>query len=112
MFAVSRERHGDHLNLVSEILREKWPQWAVGEAHREDAFVSCSTFTAGKAAGDSTDGVESLFVVDGQGEEIDPRARIVHTNRDEHHGVAQPNGNGCVCLLGHKAVFYRQCLAI
>ena len=74
VFAVGGEGGRDDLDFVAEALGEERAQRAVREAHGEDAIVAGAAFAAGEATGDLADGVEALFVVDGEREEIDPFA--------------------------------------
>ena len=74
---------------------------------------SCAgaALAAREAAGDLADGVEALFVVDRQREEIDAFARVGHAGRDEDDGVALAHGDGAVGLLGEDAVLDGEGLA-
>ena len=73
-------------------------------AHGEDGLVARAAFAPGEAAGDLTDGVEALFVIDGEGEEVHALASIGHRGGDENDGVALADGDGAVRLLGEDAV--------
>ena len=83
----------------------------VGQAHGEDAIGGGTAFTAGEAAGNLADGVEALFVVDGEGEEVDTLAGVGHADRDKDNGIALAHGDGAVGEAGKGAVLDEQGLA-
>ena len=111
VLAVGGEGGGDDLDLVAEALGEEGADGTVGEAHGEDAVAGGAALAAGEAAGDLADGVEALFVVDGEGEEVDALAGVGHAGRDEDDGIALAHGDGAVGEAGEGAVLDEQGLA-
>ena len=111
VLAVGGEGGGDDLDLVAEALGEERAQAAVGQAHGEDAIGGGAPFATGEAAGDLADGVEALFVIDGEGEEVDTLTGVGHTGRDEDDGIALAHGHGAVGEAGEGAVLDEQGLA-
>ena len=111
MLAVGGERRGDNLNLVAEALGEEGADGTVGKAHGEDAIGGGAAFAAGEASGDLADGVKALFVVDGEGEEVDALTGVGHADRDEDDGIALADGDGAVGEAGEGAVLDEKRLA-
>ena len=111
VLAVRRKRGRDDLDVLAEALGEERSKRAVRLAHGEDAIVARPAFTAGEAAGDLAHGVEALFVVNRQGEEIESLPGVRHTGGDEDDSVAEADGDGAVGLLCKDAVLDGEGLA-
>ena len=70
MLLIVGEGGDDDLYLVAEVLGEKGSDGPIGEATDEDGSFVRAPLTAEEAAGDAACGVESFFVVHGEGEEV------------------------------------------
>ena len=88
VLVVGGEDGRDDLHLVPHPLGEARAQRAVGQPRSECRLGGRSAFAAEKAAGDAADGVEALFVLDGEREEVQPFANASQHCGDEHNGVA------------------------
>ena len=101
---VGGEDGADHLHLVAEALRPKWPNWAVGHARREDGALRGTSFALEETAGDLAGGVHALFDVDGEREEVRSLACFWSAlGRGQHHRVARADDDGAVGLLRELA---------
>ena len=97
---VARPRRHDDLDVVLEALRPERPDRAVDEPGGEDALLGWPALPARERAGDLARGVEALFEVDGQREEVDAETRlrdraggeddrVAVTDRDRASGLAR-----------------------
>ena len=106
---VNREDGGDHLDVVTEILGEERPDRPVDQAAVQDRLLAGAALPPDESTGDLAGGVELLFVVAGEWEEVDPFPRgCCHHGGHEQHGVPHAYGDGTGCLLGHPTGFNRQ----
>ena len=86
---IGRPGRDDDLDVVSEALRKERPDRPIGETRGEDALLRGTAFAARERAGDLACGIEPLFEVDGEREEVDPGAdRFRDGRRGEHDRVA------------------------
>ncbi len=101
---LGRQRHGDHLDFVAHPLGEQRAQRPVDQAGRQDRLFAGAAAALDEAAGDLADGVLALFVVAGEGEEVQPGAYLgVHGGRGQDDGVAAADQDRPVGLLGEAA---------
>ena len=103
---VGGEHGDDNLHLVAHPLGEAGAQRPVGQARGQRSLSGGAALAAEEAAGNAPDGVEALFVLDGEGEEVEPLADAAHDGGHEDDGVAIPNDGGAVGLLGKLAGLY------
>ena len=98
---IGRNHRGDDLRLVGPAGREQRPHRAVDHAAGQRFFFSRLAFALEEAAGDAARGIGVLAIVDREGQKVDALAGTRRVaRRDEHHGVAQPDDDGAVGLLG------------
>src|SRR5437870_3027944 len=110
-------------NGMSEIMRALGPplmlrivgsfSWStdrtVGEPRGEDGLLAGPSFAAHERAGDLAGGVQLLFVIAREREEVDPLPRLLrHHGRAQHDGVALPDDHSAVGLLGHPPGLHRK----
>ena len=98
---VRREDGRDALHLVAEALRPERPDRAVDHARGEDGALRRAPLALEETAGDLPGGVHPLLDVDREREEIGALARLLPTlGGREDHGLAGPDDDGAVGLLG------------
>jgi len=98
--------HGDDLDFVVEAFRKQRAQGTVDQARGEDLMLLGLTLALAEAAGDAAGGVVALLVIDGQGEEILPRARFLFRHHgDEDDGITHADHDGAAGLAGDLAGF-------
>src|SRR5690606_508857 len=93
----------DDLHLVAQALWEERADLAVDDAGVKGALDAWATLAAHEGAWDLADGVVSLLVLDGEGEERDWRCAVAHLGGDEHQGIAVAHGDAASGLLGELA---------
>ena len=110
---IGRPGRDDDLHVVAEALRKERPDRAVGQACREDAFLGGAALAARERARDLPRGVEALFEVDRQREEVDAGADRLGDGRGrEDDGVAVPDSDCAARLLGVLPGFEGERLAV
>ena len=103
---VHGEDGDDDLDFVVQALGKEGADAAVGETGREDGLGAGAPLAAEEAAGDFADGVEALFELHGQGQEVDAFAGLVgHYHGGQEDGFAAGDGYGAVGLLGQASGF-------
>ena len=98
MFSVDRQRHRDQLGLVVPALREEWSQGAVDHPCREGGLLAGPRLPPEERARDLSGGVEALFDIDRQGQEIEVLEGPFRCGT-EYGGLTGPNDYGSACLL-------------
>ena len=63
MFLVMAERRQDHLDFVTHIVRKQRAQGTVNHARVQNRLFRRATFTAEKAAGDTSRSIHFLFKI-------------------------------------------------
>ena len=95
---------GDDTDVVAHILGEQRTDRAVDDAGGQDRLLAGSALTAHIAAGDLTHGIELLFIVHGQREEVDAVPRLCGSGRRYvDDGLAVAYQTRAVGELGHFA---------
>ena len=102
-FLVYGEGREDDLHFVAEALGEERSKGPVGQAGDEYAVGAGPAFAAEEAAGDFAPGVEALFELDGEGEEVDAFPGFAHGGGCENHAVAGAHEHGAVGKLSELA---------
>ena len=74
---VVRQRGHDHLSFVAPAVREQRAYRAVDQARNQRLFLGRTAFALEIAAGNPAGRIELFLIVDGQGKEIDARARLL-----------------------------------
>ncbi len=97
---VGREHRADDLDLVAELLGEQRTDLPVGDAGVQRGLLAGTALAAEERAGDLADGVVALFVLDGERQERQRRAAVVHVCGHQHEGVAVAHGDAAGDLLG------------
>ena len=106
---VYRHDRGHHGHIVAHALGKQRAQGPVDEAGSENGLFSRAAFAAVPAAGNVAHGVELLFKIHAQGEEVDTRARSLgHGAGGEHAGVAIAHKARAGGLFGILAEFERE----
>ena len=106
---VGTEDGEDHLDLVTEPIRESRPQGAVGEAAGEDGVFGGATFATEERTGDLARGVGTLFDIDGEGQEVGSRPHVLgRVGRGENSGATEYGHHGTLALLSQLAGLERQ----
>ena len=102
--------NGEHdLGLVAETVGEARAQGAVGEATGENGCLGRAALTAEERTGDLSGCICTLFDVDGEWEEVHPRAGFLGCVRcREDDGPANTGKHRSLRLLGKLARFERQ----
>jgi len=96
---VRAERGGDDLHVTAHAVGEERPETTIGKPACEDGALGRASLTAEEAARNLARRVEPLFVVHGEGEEVDARSgRIGCTSRYQTHCVARAHHHGAVGL--------------
>ena len=109
---VGREDRQDDLDVVVVALREERAKRPVGEAHRQDGGLRRARLALDESAGDLARGVHPLLVVHGEREEVGPFAGLLGGDRGrQDDGVAIPDDDRAVCLLGELAGLHAEDLA-
>ena len=104
--AVRGESIQDDLDIVSHVFGEQRTKRTIGQPGGQDGRFRRPALSAEEGAGDATTGVEPLFVVDRQGEEVNPLARSFgHRRRGQQQRVGLAQGDGAVGLPGNLARF-------
>ena len=85
-----------YLDFVAEALGEERAKGAVGEAGYEDAVCAGPAFSPEEAAGDFAPGVEPLFELDCEGEEVDSLSGLAHGCGGEYYAIALAHEHGAV----------------
>src|SRR5437870_288705 len=89
---VDRQHGRDDLHVEAKALRKQRAQRTVGEPRGEDGLLAGPSFAAHERAGDLAGGVQLLFVIAREREEVDPLPRLLrHHGRAQHDGVALPD---------------------
>ena len=103
MVFVHRQHGDDDLHLVVEPLGEQRPDAAVSQAGGKDGLGAGASLASEEAAGDLADGVEPLFKLHRQGQEVDPLPGLVgHHGGGQQDGLSAGYGHGAVGLLGQS----------
>jgi hypothetical protein len=104
MIGVSRKHEGDDLGFVVPTGREERPNRTIDDAAGQHFLFRSLAFALEEAAGDAPRRIRIFAIVHGERQKVDahPRGRGV-TRGDEHHGVALPDNDGSVRLLGQLA---------
>ena len=106
MVLVHGQHGDDHLHLVVQPLGEQRADAAVGEAGGQYGLGAGASLAAEEAAGDLADGVQPLFKLDGQREEVDALAGLVgHHGGGQQDGLSAGDGHGAMGLLGQPTGF-------
>ena len=109
---VMRQHGDDDLRLVLEALDEQRPDRPVDEARGQRLLLRRAPFALEVAARDLAGGVGPFLVVDGEGEEVDPRpGGFLGDHRRQHAGLAVLGVHRCVGLASHAARLQRQLAA-
>src|SRR5205807_682058 len=82
---VYRQDRRDHLDLVTEALRERRAKGAVGETSGEDRRLRCTSFSTEETAWDLPRRVHAFFDVDGQREEVELLFRLRRCDRGDEN---------------------------
>ncbi len=77
VLAIGRQGGDDDLNVIAIVLGKERSQGTVDQAHGEDSCFAGAPFPAEKAARDASCGVQPFFKVHGQGEKVNPLARLL-----------------------------------
>jgi hypothetical protein len=108
---VRREDRQHDLDVLLVAPREEWADRAVGQAHRQDGGLRRTRLALDEAAGDLARGVHALLVVNREGKEVDPLARLGRDRRRQEHGVAHADEHRSIGLLGELARLEREGLS-
>jgi len=101
---VRREEQADDLDFIEETFREERTAGAIAKAGGEDFLLGRPALALEIAAGKTAGGGVLFAVVDGEGEEVLPRAHGGgRGGGDEHDGFASGDGDGAVGELGDRA---------
>ncbi len=99
VFAVGGQGADDDLGLIAHALGKERAQRAVDEPRNQDGLLAGTAFAAEEAAGDAPGGVEPLFELDGQGEEVNPLPHILaHGGGGQEDRVAVAHSDGAASL--------------
>ena len=104
--AVGIDGHdgGDDGDVVAHILGEQRTDGTVDDAAGQDRLLGGSALSSQIAAGDPAHGVELLFIIHREGEEVDAVPRLSRCgSRNVHYGLAVTNQTRAVGELGHLA---------
>ncbi len=103
---VCGEHGDDDLDIVAIALGEERANGAVDQTRGEDRVLGGAAFALDEAAGNLARGIEPLFDVDGEGEEIDAFTRE-HARRSggQNDGFAVAHDHGATSLLGDTPRF-------
>ena len=88
---IERQHGGNHLDVIPQPGWEKGPQGAIDQPRGEDGALRGARFAAEEAAGNPSGGIQPLFVVAGEGEEIDAFAAAGAGGGHENRGIAAFN---------------------
>jgi hypothetical protein len=100
------------LGLAAPALREERAERAIDQTAGEDFLLVLPPFALEEPAGDLARGEVVLAVVDGQGQEVDARLRLLGgAGGHEDHRIAHAHQGGAVGLLGHPPRFNSDRLA-
>ena len=103
---IGRQHQRDDLRLVAPASREQRPRRPIDTAARQHLLVGRLAFALEEPAGDAAGRVGVFAVVDRQREEVDPLAGVRGAaGRHQHDGIAVPDDDGAVGLLGQLAGF-------
>ena len=84
---IHRKRHYNNLNVIAHTIREQGAKGSINQTGGENSFFGWAATALDKSAWDFTNGVLSLFIITGEGEEIDTRAQLF-----AHRGCGLNNG--------------------
>ncbi len=108
---IGREDRQHDLDVLLVALGEERADRPVGEAHRQDGRLRRARLALDESTGDLARGVHALLVVNREGEEVDPLARLGGDRRRQEHGVAHADEDCAIGLLGELARLEREGLA-
>ena len=104
MVVVDRQHRAHNGNVVAHVGGEEGPDLTVDHTGGQRGLFTGAAFSAQEGAGDAADGVEALFIVDAQREEVDAVAgRLGHGGRAEHRRVAEIDQGSAVGQTGDLA---------
>jgi len=98
---VGREDRRDDLDVVTETVRKKRTDGAIDLASRENGVFGRTSFTLDVAARNLAGRVHLLFVIAGEGEEVDSLTRFLRRRRgaEDDDLIAVADESAAVCLL-------------
>ncbi len=106
---IDREDRDDDMDVVTETFGEERPDRTIDDARGERRLLGRTALALDETARDLSGGVHALFIVDGEGEELDALAGVgTCGNGGEHAGVAVPYEDGAVGLACELACFKRE----
>ena len=112
VLGIRGDHEGDDLRLVAPSGREQRPDRPIDQAAREHFLFGRLAFALEESAGDPAGGVGVLLVVAVSGRKSTPsRGLGSRAGGDENHGVAGPDDDRSIRLLGQPAGFDRDGLA-
>ncbi len=110
--AVGGDRPGLDLDFVAIVGREQGANRPVDQARGEDFLGRGAAFSLDESAGELAGGIDLFPVVHRQREEVEPFAARRGDGGHQAHGIAQPDDDGAVSLLGEPAGFQAEGLAV
>ena len=104
--AVGIDAHDSHNDghIVAHVLGEQGTDGTVDHTAGQDSLLTGAALTAHKAAGDAADGVQLLFKINAQGEEINAFTGLFgHGDVAQHGGLAIADQTAAVGQGAHLA---------
>ena len=91
-------------HVVAHIGGEEGADLTVDHTGGQDGLLAGTALAAHETAGDAAHGVQLLFIIHAQGEEVDAVAgSLGHGDAGQNGGVAKRHQSGTVCQAGHLA---------